>query len=984
DRFNREVLLARRVTHRNVCRVFDVGHHGDTVFLTMELIAGETLAERIRRDGAMRVPEAAGVVEQIVAGLAAAHRAGVVHRDLKCSNVMLAADRVVVTDFGLAYDATLDEHEASHDGFVGSPAYVAPEQVNGLHVGFAADIYALGVVLFEMVTGRLPFVGATAMATAMLRLEEEPPSPRAFAPELPRAWERTILRCLERDPGDRFASVEDVLASLQDRPVARPRGRRVHAAGAAVAALLVSSTALWWVLHERPDESVRGGPRTLAVLDLDDRTGDAAEHWRGAAFAEVLSTELGGTAVVHQLPRRVVEHVPIDQLARQGATHAVTGSVRRAGGDLVFEVRVVDLRTGALVSRVEQKGPPTALFDLASRSAAQLRSTLGMPALAAADAPRATLPTNPDAARLYTDGLAALRSFQPAAAEKAFDAALAIEPGQPVVYSALASAWHDLEADQPQREAARKAFELSANLPREQRLAIEATYREAIGDWQAALALRQSLATFFPENLDYGLALAEAQRRTGSPDAALATLAKLRDLPAPDGGDPRIDLAEGGIRASSDPAAARTAAQHAIDGAHERGLIGVEAEGHIIQCSLDATTGDVDAAKTDCGDAERLFTEQGNKDGVAKATVTLAQAYVATRRHDEAQVEAQKAQALYREIGSKTGEIRVKSLLAITYSRTGDDETASKLWRECVEGYREAGEPALMINAMSSVANMLTDTGHPAEAVPTYRDIIEKAHAQGLVAIEANTSSNLSIALTRLGQLDEARTFAEDAVALWTKVGQRVNVVYGLDSVEQIALRQGRVADAEKAEEEALALRESLGQIGGPSRQNLGEIAMVKGDLPRAIALAREAVDEFGKDKDPSGQAEASEILVSALVKSDRIDEAVAASAKQDEWVKISNEPTKFFVGSHALLKAARGDVQGAVADLRAAIAAAIRDGDIDWMMDQREILAQILVKHEPASAAAREAVATLRKEASERGYGQAEHDAAAMAKQLR
>src|SRR3569623_993257 len=166
ERVNREVLLARRVTHANVCRGSDGGHHGDVVFLTMELIAGETLAERLRRDGAMRASDALPIVEQIIAGLSAAHRAGVEHRDLKCSNVMLTEERVVVTDFGLAYDATRDEHSTSHEGFVGSPAYVAPEQVTGQQVGFAAEIYALGVELFEMVTGQLPFVGATAMATA--------------------------------------------------------------------------------------------------------------------------------------------------------------------------------------------------------------------------------------------------------------------------------------------------------------------------------------------------------------------------------------------------------------------------------------------------------------------------------------------------------------------------------------------------------------------------------------------------------------------------------------------------------------------------------------------------------------------------------------------------------------------------------------------------------------------------------------------------
>src|SRR5207249_708619 len=118
----------------------------------------------------------------------------------KSSNVMLAGERIVVTDFGLAHDATSEERERSGEGFVGSPAYLAPEQVGGGHVSFASDLYALGIVMFEMVTGRLPFVGATPLATAVMRLSEDPPAPRSAAPDLPQEWEAVILRCLRRKP----------------------------------------------------------------------------------------------------------------------------------------------------------------------------------------------------------------------------------------------------------------------------------------------------------------------------------------------------------------------------------------------------------------------------------------------------------------------------------------------------------------------------------------------------------------------------------------------------------------------------------------------------------------------------------------------------------------------------------------------------------------------------------------------------------------
>ena len=195
ERFKREIQLARKVTHPNVCRIFDVGLHrlpgtrADLAFLTMELLEGETLAARLTRAGRLSPAEAAPLAVQMAAALDAAHSAGIVHRDFKSANVMLVGDgsasglglRAVVTDFGLARgkQAATDPNITGDGGVVGSPSYMAPEQVEGKEVTGAADIYALGVVLYEMVTGRLPFVGDTPLSTAVMRLREDPVTPCA-------------------------------------------------------------------------------------------------------------------------------------------------------------------------------------------------------------------------------------------------------------------------------------------------------------------------------------------------------------------------------------------------------------------------------------------------------------------------------------------------------------------------------------------------------------------------------------------------------------------------------------------------------------------------------------------------------------------------------------------------------------------------------------------------------------------------------------
>lgn len=236
ERFRREISLARKVTHPNVCRVYDLGiepcgssndNAPEVVFLTMEVIHGETLSSRLCR-GPIELAEAARIAEAVTSALSAAHGAGIVHRDLKSANILLEAKsgRVVVTDFGLAWSPSDGPAETAIGSWVGTASYIAPEQLESDAVTEACDIYSLGVVLYEMVTGRRPFIGLTSEIVAIARLYEAPPSPRRFAPALPQRWEHAILRCLSRNPQDRFASVDDLMAALRVPALLTSRQRR--------------------------------------------------------------------------------------------------------------------------------------------------------------------------------------------------------------------------------------------------------------------------------------------------------------------------------------------------------------------------------------------------------------------------------------------------------------------------------------------------------------------------------------------------------------------------------------------------------------------------------------------------------------------------------------------------------------------------------------------------------------------------------------
>jgi len=424
QRFKREITLSLKVTHPNVCRIFDLFHHrmewgtvdAELGFLAMELLRGETLASRLRAVGRMTSVEALPIVEQMAAGLAAAHHAGVVHRDFKSANVILVpadedghhesnGQRAVVTDFGLARSVAGGEGLSTGLGMVGTSAYMAPEQVEGGEVTPAADIYALGVVLYEMVTGVKPFVGDSPLSTAVKRLKEAPASPRVHVPDLDPAWEAAILRCLEPVPENRFASAGDVVQALKGdgvAPAGRPqRGlllRPALAAGLAVLIVLAGliayrglvagrETAAKAVTDERAHQLVTAR-RSVALLGFKNLSGRTERARLSEALAEMLSTELAAGGKLRTIPGENVARMKIELALADAESLApdTLGRIRtNLGTDLVvlgaylalgdksgqkirLDLRVQDAEKGETVASLTETGTEGELLDLVSRT----------------------------------------------------------------------------------------------------------------------------------------------------------------------------------------------------------------------------------------------------------------------------------------------------------------------------------------------------------------------------------------------------------------------------------------------------------------------------------------------------------------------------------------------------------------------------------------------------------------------------------------
>jgi serine/threonine protein kinase len=373
--FKREVHLARQVTHPNVCRIYDVFRHrhatagerpdGEVVVLAMELLHGETLADKLRRDGRLSEADMLPVVRQMAAGLTAAHRVGVIHRDFKSHNVMLVKPRqeeemrVVVTDFGLAWRSTdestsLSMSLSAENEISGTPAYMAPEQVEGGPVTPATDVYALGVVLYEMVTGALPFVGETPLKMAIKRLHEPPPSPRVHVADVDPLWETTILRCLARRPEERFASAGDVVSALEEGRVEPPgaplrRQRSTGAVWSALALILLATLVSAFVVYARYRAS-HAGITSIAVLPLRNSGNDPEQDYLSDGISEALInrlSQLPGLKIVanSSSSRYKGQNADPQEVARAlGVTGILAGRVSQRGDGLSISVELIDGR----------------------------------------------------------------------------------------------------------------------------------------------------------------------------------------------------------------------------------------------------------------------------------------------------------------------------------------------------------------------------------------------------------------------------------------------------------------------------------------------------------------------------------------------------------------------------------------------------------------------------------------------------------------
>jgi TolB-like protein/Tfp pilus assembly protein PilF len=908
DYFRREIQAARKITHRNACRLFDVGFHtaddGEAVaFLTMELLDGETLADRIRRTGPLPIATALPIVTQITAALDAAHAAGIVHRDLKSQNVMLVGDRTVVMDFGLARAAAgadVGLRELSETGqLVGTPHYVAPEQISGDAVTPAADVYALGVVMFEMVTGTLPFDGTTPMAVIAKRLAEPAPSPRDRVPSLDPRWERVIARCLEREPAARYQHAAEVTHALEVR---RPTTRR----GLALVVAAVVGIAIGIAVPARSSEPSAGphARRTIAVLGFHDLQTRADSAWLATGLAEMFVTELAAGDQLRVIPADSVARARLE-LAIADTETPTADDLRKLqtnlGVDLIVSGAYLALDDGRLrldlrlqdavhgtTSVLAETGTSRELFDLVSRAGATLRGKLGI-----ADASKPTpatlhaaLPSDPIAARSYAEGLAKLQAFDALAARDKLAAAVAAEPSFALAHSALSEALASLGYEHDASVEAQRAFDAAGSLPKRDHLLVEARLRETTKEWPKAADAYRALFEYFPDEVDYGLGLARALTEAGRATDAFATLDSLHRLPEPARSDPRIDLAEArACDVISDFHRKQAAAARAAAGANARGAMMLLAQARVFEANASRKLGDAQRTVAALGEARAIYESLGYRHGVAETRHGLAINQIDQGDLAGARLEEEAALALFEAIGDRRGAQGSLSIMAEALQDLGDLAHARERYEQALAIAGELAQPMEQAGSLMNIGAVALLQGDGAAATTSATQALAKFREVGHRYGEGMALGLLGMSSRAEGDPAAGRTHLEAALATFLGTGDRLDAAEASIALGGVLRVTGDLAGARKTLEAARATCTDLrsDRLAAHAGLELARLAFDEGHAADAERGARDAATQFASQHAADDEASARAFLAVVLASLERATDAATELARARE-----------------------------------------------------------------------------------------------------
>jgi tetratricopeptide (TPR) repeat protein/predicted Ser/Thr protein kinase len=844
QRFKQELILARQVTHKNAIRIFDLGAADGIKFITMEFIEGQDLKSLLLKQGKLSREECVRVIEQVSEALEAAHAEGVVHRDLKPQNLMLdQSGRIFVMDFGIARStATMGMTQTGT--VLGTPEYMSPEQVMGEHVDARSDLFTLGVIFYELLTGDMPYKAETAQKAMFKRTRERPKPAIEVDPTVPKYLSDLVEKCLELDVSLRYQSARDLREALQawrggtskqsvaiphpSQPVATPSkwglvSRRGTAAGVAIILLALAVVILRARIFSKSGEKpARAQPAlSLAILPFRNASGDRTLDWLGSSVAEMLSTDVGQSARLRTVSSERVEQIvrdlrvspdsalddpTIKRLADfSNADTLVTGQYAKFGDQIRIDATVRDLkhdRTTALKTEaVNEKDILSAVDHLAAdiRQNLDLSGSVVRELQAQAFKPSSgSLP----ALRDYDAGLQLVRQGKNLEAIKQFQASTTEDPKFALAFSQLAQTYANLGQDNEAEEFSQRAVELSDNLPNQEKYLIVARRNEVLKNYPKAIEAYTNFVNASPDDADVLFDLGQLQENSGAFDKAQELFSQVLTL------DPKR-----------------------VDALLAMGRVKIEA-------------GNAQAGLEYLNRAQSLAIELGNEEAKAQILQAFGVAYSVLDKQEDALSNYQGSLAIKRRLGLQKGIADSLDTIAVTESALGETNAAQTDFNEALRVSREIGDKPGTGNILNDSAQFYDDHGQYDQALKRFKEALQ-------IQIDAGNQTNQGLALNNIGNTylfkgdyDDARTYFSQALALREKLNVPTDIADTLHNLAETSMKLGQYDQALDQYLKALDLRRRAGDGQGAAIESsaMGILFGYQGRYAAALASQQDAV----------------------------------------------------------------------------------------------------------------------------------------------
>lgn len=992
ERFRQELRLARQVSHRNVVRIHDIGQAGDLYFLTMDFVPGRSLREVIEADGQVDPQRARSIAEQLASALHAAHAEGVIHRDLKPSNVMVDEDdRAFITDFGVARSVA-GAGMTRTGAIVGTPDYLSPEQARGEPADARSDLYSLGTILFEMITGQLPFQGGSYAETLAQRISSRPRDLAELQPDVPKDLRAIVTRLLETSPQRRFQSGEEVASALRgETEVRMPFPWRAAAAAVGVALLLAGG---WigarWALRPGaagdPPLSGEVAPlHSIAVLPFLDETGQARLAWTATGVAEMLAEGLANSAELRVIePGRVFQTLNDLKLPRRGwsgielrqaadvfrADRLISGRVRSVGDELRVDLDWIESTGTGDPTRTPLASESFPIEDLAtvvSRLESAARDRLAIPL---SDEPVVAL-AEPEAVAAYSRGLQHLFVGDAVAAAPEFEHAVTASPEFAQAWVRLAEAYRTLGYQDRAAEAAERGVGAVADTS--SRVGLEARAQQAIlrSDWEAAGDILRELVSRYPNDIEPAVNLADALGDQGRHSDAIAELERVVEI------DP------------SHPRAWYLLAKNAISiGDTQRAIDEYLVQALVLQNKLGNRQGRADVvnalgvaylnlgefaqAEEQLRRAAELRREIGDDRGYATSISNLALILAWTGQYDEARQRLEEGRAIFEKIGDQEGAARSENHLGVLEEERGRYAEALSHYRRALQIRRELGDRSAVGESLLNVGYAYLELGeyenarvYSQQALDVYRGAQNRDGE--LAAIQ-----NLGFVDTAVGRWDSAVRRFLDSLTLARELGDDAATAVAHGELGRLAHLQGRYAAALESYAESEAVLTGMGDVGdlrGLTEYALGRAAVLLdlGMLAEARSALSEAESRLEQSTNHEQAADLARLLgrLAAAQESGGAVRAALTTATREAEAS-ENGPTILRVRAwRMLLEPGRGTAEAEVV-----ISEADALGNALLRLESREAAATRWLATGDAESAARAAQRGLRIAAANGAYG--------------